>query len=149
MAPENRFVEALKKPGVRLLLPPEKRRTVDFRREVMPIITGKCATAQCHGSDTAKLPLSDEMTLLDVVSQSADWDRGNMSRVTIIRTGEDGENELLTYNMARMHRGDIPDNPDMQQGDIVYIPSGKGPFDWGKIRNTLWVAATILGLLRF
>ena len=60
LAPENRFVEALKKPGVRLLLPPEKRRTVDFRREVMPIITGKCATAQCHGSDTAKLPLSDE-----------------------------------------------------------------------------------------
>ncbi len=30
--------------------PPEKRRTVDFRRDIMPIIQTKCATAQCHGA---------------------------------------------------------------------------------------------------
>ena len=30
--------------------PPEQRRTVDFRRDLMPIIQGKCATAKCHGA---------------------------------------------------------------------------------------------------
>ncbi len=93
------------------------------------------------------LPLSADMKLLDVVAQSADWERGDMAHVTIIRTLPEGGSELLTYDMSRMHRGQIPDNPNMQAGDIVYIPTGKGPFDWGKIRNALWVAATILGLL--
>lgn len=93
------------------------------------------------------LPLAPDMTLLDVVAQSADWERGDMAHVTIIRSGADGQSELLTYDMSQMHRGQIPENPRLQAGDIVYIPTGKGPFDWNKIRNALWVAATILGLL--
>ena len=60
LTPENRFVAALKRPGVKLLLPPQKRRTVDFRGDLMPIIADKCGTAQCHGSNTAELRLSNE-----------------------------------------------------------------------------------------
>jgi hypothetical protein len=47
LTPQNRFVNAVKKPGVRLTLPPSRRRTVDFRRDIMPIIDSRCAT--CHG----------------------------------------------------------------------------------------------------
>lgn len=50
LTPENRFVLALQKPAVNLTLPPDKRRTVDFRRDLMPIIKAKCSG--CHqGAD--------------------------------------------------------------------------------------------------
>jgi Tol biopolymer transport system component len=48
--PENRFVQALHRPSVELTLPPERRRTVDFRRDVVPILDNRCSTAACHGS---------------------------------------------------------------------------------------------------
>ena len=95
------------------------------------------------------VPLTADMTLLDVVAMSADWRRGDMAHVTIIRTGEDGQGEPLVFNMAAMHKGKVPENPRMQEGDIVYIPTVKGPFDWSRVRNALWVAATLLGLFRF
>ncbi len=47
--PQNMFVEALKRPAVELTLPPERRRTVDFRRDIMPILEKKCVV--CHGPD--------------------------------------------------------------------------------------------------
>lgn len=58
LAPENRFVQAMRRPGMKLTLPPEKRRTVDFRRDVMPIITRKCAV--CHGGEQMGLDLRAE-----------------------------------------------------------------------------------------
>jgi hypothetical protein len=47
--PENRFVEALAKPSIPLDLPPERRRTVKFRRDVLPILQNRCSSAGCHG----------------------------------------------------------------------------------------------------
>ena len=47
--PENRFVDALKKPGAKLTPPVAQRRTVDFRHDVMPIIERRCASTDCHG----------------------------------------------------------------------------------------------------
>ncbi|HXI02310.1 MAG TPA: hypothetical protein VNI57_03960, partial [Candidatus Saccharimonadales bacterium] len=51
MTPENRFVEAVANPAVDLTLPPEKRRTVDFRRDVAPIVEKKCSVSSCHGGN--------------------------------------------------------------------------------------------------
>ncbi len=51
LTPENRFVAAVAKPSIKLTLPPDRRRTVDFRRDVMPIITAKCM--QCHSQADA------------------------------------------------------------------------------------------------
>ena len=48
LTPENRTVDAVRKPSIPLILPPERRRHVDFRRDVMPIIEAKCVS--CHGS---------------------------------------------------------------------------------------------------
>jgi hypothetical protein len=47
LTPENRLVKALMRPSIPLTLPPERRRHVDFRRDVMPIVEAKCVS--CHG----------------------------------------------------------------------------------------------------
>jgi hypothetical protein len=55
LTPENRFVMAVRKPSIQLTLPAEKRRTVDFRRDVMAILMAKCAG--CHNGTTHELVL--------------------------------------------------------------------------------------------
>ncbi len=47
--PENVFAKALGHDAAELMLPPERRRTVDFRRDIQPILTAKCASRACHG----------------------------------------------------------------------------------------------------
>jgi hypothetical protein len=47
--PENIMAMALTHPGANLMLAAERRRTVDFERDVAPILAAKCATAACHG----------------------------------------------------------------------------------------------------
>ena len=46
LTPENRFVLAVQQPAVQLTLPPERRRTVTFERDVWPIVEAKCS--DCH-----------------------------------------------------------------------------------------------------
>lgn len=50
LTPPNRLVEALKKGPVKLVLPPPRRRTVDFVHQIAPIIEQRCAVSACHGS---------------------------------------------------------------------------------------------------
>ena len=45
-SPENVFPKALGKPAADLMLAPERRRTVDFERDIMPILQAKCVS--CH-----------------------------------------------------------------------------------------------------
>lgn len=47
--PENVFAKALGHDAAELMLPAERRRTVDFRRDIQPILTAKCASLACHG----------------------------------------------------------------------------------------------------
>ncbi len=53
LSPPNRVVDAVMKPAVELTLPPERRRTVDFVNQIVPILRGSCATAGCHVSGAA------------------------------------------------------------------------------------------------
>lgn len=48
ISPPNRMVKAVTKPAVDLVLPPGRRRAVDFRHEIAPILASSCATAGCH-----------------------------------------------------------------------------------------------------
>ena len=48
LTPVNRFVDAMRSPPIGLTLRPERRRVVDFRRDVQPILDAKCAVAGCH-----------------------------------------------------------------------------------------------------
>jgi hypothetical protein len=63
LTPNNFFVDALQRPSISLCLPPQRRRTVDFRRDVMPIVTEKCLP--CHGSEGAPPHLDGGMELVE------------------------------------------------------------------------------------
>ena len=54
LTPENRFVEAVGRPADQLTPPPESRRSVTFREQVMPIIEARCAS--CHADPEAPFP---------------------------------------------------------------------------------------------
>jgi hypothetical protein len=58
LTPRNAFAEALARPSVPLTLPPDRRRTVDFERDVRPIVVDRCAAAGCHVAGGAT-PLLD------------------------------------------------------------------------------------------
>lgn len=55
--PENAYVQALRRPSNRLVLPPQARRVVSFRDDVAPILQRHCASADCHGGDDTPLHL--------------------------------------------------------------------------------------------
>ena len=61
LTPENVFAKALSHQASQLTLPPERRRTVVFRRDVMPILATKCANSMCHGG-AVEPKLSSEAT---------------------------------------------------------------------------------------
>ena len=46
LVPENRLVAAIAKPSMELVLPPERRRSIDFLHDIKPIIRSRCVT--CH-----------------------------------------------------------------------------------------------------
>ncbi|UCG87646.1 MAG: hypothetical protein JSW71_03610, partial [Gemmatimonadota bacterium] len=48
LSPPNKMTEAIIKPPVELTLPPARRRTVDFRHQIAPIIESRCTTGGCH-----------------------------------------------------------------------------------------------------
>ncbi len=62
LTPENRMVDAVKKPSIPLTLAPERRRAVDFHRDIVPIIEAKCIS--CHGPGR-QLRLDGGMELVD------------------------------------------------------------------------------------
>jgi Tol biopolymer transport system component len=61
LTPENVLVDAVIRPSVKLNLPVERRRTVDFKRDVIPIISNKCI--QCHGKSDSVLCLTEDSNI--------------------------------------------------------------------------------------
>jgi len=49
LTPENRFVDAMSAPALSLTPPLSQRRTIDFRRDVMPIIQQRCVPCHTQG----------------------------------------------------------------------------------------------------
>jgi hypothetical protein len=64
LSPPNRLVTAIAKPPVDLVLPPARRRTVDFRHQIAPIIAARCATTGCHVAGQAAPVLGEAGTLM-------------------------------------------------------------------------------------
>ncbi len=73
LTPENAFVEALQRKSVALTLPPDRRRTVDFRRDIMPIIEKKCVA--CHDQHGDPPRLDGGMTRVTEPDGSAPFNR--------------------------------------------------------------------------
>jgi len=51
LTPENVLVRAVTKPAIPLTLPPSRRRTVDFKHQIMPLVERVCL--KCHGPEGA------------------------------------------------------------------------------------------------
>jgi hypothetical protein len=49
LAPTNRFVDALAKPAVKLNLPPDRRRSVDFKHDLAPVVQARCLSCHAEG----------------------------------------------------------------------------------------------------
>jgi hypothetical protein len=49
LTPENAMASALARPAISLMLPPERRRTVDFDQDVAPVVKARCGAPACHG----------------------------------------------------------------------------------------------------
>jgi hypothetical protein len=60
LTPENILVDALTRSSIKLTLPPERRRTVEFRRDIMPIIAKNCV--QCHSRTDSSVPLTSDLS---------------------------------------------------------------------------------------
>lgn len=73
LTPENVMVEALQHPSVLLTPEPAERRTVDFRRDVMPIVAAKCA--DCHAGTGTPLRLTKEPLLAKGTDGPAHFNR--------------------------------------------------------------------------
>ena len=66
LSPENRLAKALLRPSIPLTLAPPRRRTVDFTRDVQPVLATKCSNRACHGG-AAPPRLDDPATLAKYV----------------------------------------------------------------------------------
>jgi len=80
LTPENVLVEAITRPSVKLTLPAERRRTIDFRRDVMPIIAKKCA--QCHGRTDSVLRLTNDTSPVTTAKEKANFNQSYTSLLT-------------------------------------------------------------------
>jgi hypothetical protein len=85
--PENRFVQALARVPMPLTLPPERRRTVDFRRDVAPILRNRCASASCHGDPGAALVLDGSPSRATDADGQARFDRAYRALMEGFPTG--------------------------------------------------------------
>ena len=93
------------------------------------------------------VPLTEDLSLLDVVATYGNFQVGNMKQVTVLRMDEFGETEFFTRNMGQAHRGVSPEDMMLREGDIVFIPFVDRGFDWGEARNALWTIGSLWGLL--
>jgi len=107
LTPENWFVKAMERPAPSLDVPPQRRRTVDFRRDLMPIITRKCVP--CHRPGEA-LPRLDG---------SSEWKTGTGSEPKTIWTS--GRSAAGSVPVPFFHG--VPESPP-EKGDRHRRPRG-------------------------
>lgn len=80
LTPENVLVKAVTKSSIKLNLPAEQRRTVDFRRDVMPIIANKCV--RCHSQAVPALCLTDNLSSAAQADDKTSFNRSYESLLT-------------------------------------------------------------------
>jgi len=145
LTPENVFVDAVQQASVKLTVPPEHRRTVDFRRDVMPIIAARCA--QCHGEPDAPVHLPGDPTLVSGEDGAARFARSYESLLDGVR---EGTGRYVHPGRARTssliwrlygRRTSRPWDEASRQGPVVKMPpAGAEPLSEGEKRTFVeWI----------
>jgi len=80
LTPENVLTEAVKRPSVKLTLGAAQRRTVDFRRDIMPIIADRCV--KCHGQNGSVPYLTDDFSAVIGADSKVRFNRSYESLLT-------------------------------------------------------------------
>jgi hypothetical protein len=96
LTPENIMVEALTRPSVKLTLPSERRRTVDLRRDVMPILAAKCA--DCHTEWDSPVRLTRDLSPVSGEGRSG---RFNLSYESLLQGAKNGKGRYIHAGGAR------------------------------------------------
>jgi hypothetical protein len=91
LTPENTLVDAVLHPSVKLTLPVEQRRTLDFRRDVMPIISKKCV--QCHSKADSAFRIADD--------SSTDSNAATIHRNLLAAGSRPGDKKYIRPGRAR------------------------------------------------
>ncbi len=84
LTPKNHLTESLQRSAIALTLPPERRRTVDFRRDIMPIIDRKCVA--CHDAQGDAPRLDGGLTLQSEPDGSAHFNRAYTNLLETVPT---------------------------------------------------------------
>ena len=110
--PENVFAQALGHPAANLMLPAERRRTVDFRRDAAPILAARCSNQACHGGSIQPIFADGIRAYENLLGKSGRPARGN--RTSYVDPGRARTSRLVWAifgrNMARPwdHLGPVP-----------------------------------------
>jgi len=108
LTPENVLPKSVTNPSRQLLLPADRRRTVDFRRDLMPSIEAKCATTGCHAEGSPPV-LSGGMALVSHGQAGAYFSRAYESLLaarenTAQEPGQPIEGKYVVPGRARASR---------------------------------------------
>jgi len=123
LTPPNRLVEALKKPAAELNVPAEKRRTVDFQREIAALIKSRCI--QCHNHNHPGLDLTEippETGLSRVYEVLLSPEEGGAEGITgrYIKPGSARESPLVWHLFGK--RLDEAGNPSAVESSFKLMP---------------------------
>ena len=130
LAPENRVTEALiKAQPPSLTAPPEERRTVDFRRNVMPIILNRCTS--CHSGDrpAGGLELTDVPTKYfnrayeNLLTPKPGASPGDEGKYVFVQNARKSMLIHLLYEWEELagEKRKIPDNPLSNEEMKVFV----------------------------
>jgi hypothetical protein len=132
LTPENLFMSAFQGPSTPLDLPPDRRRTVDFRRDVMPIIEAKCVA--CHRQGESKPWLHGDRRLAASGGAAAYFNR--VYETLLATAGPDGENKYRYVHPGQARTSPLiwhlyghntcrPWDREASTGKVKPIPPGK------------------------
>jgi hypothetical protein len=99
LTPENVLVKAVTRPSVKLILPDKQRRTVDFRRDVIPIIEKKCI--KCHDQSNTSLVLTTKNLFSSFYSDRQTFSRMSYDNFLAIDT-QTGERKYILPGSSRI-----------------------------------------------
>jgi len=121
LTPDNRFVQAAARPANQLTLPPERRRSVAFRQQILPLLQARCSN--CHGEAGGVLPfgsLADETGALGAYEALLTKQGGGGSaRGPLVDPGNATTSPLIWRLFGR----DTSQGPDRGAQTILQIPS--------------------------
>ena len=97
-----------------------------------------------------ELPVEPGMRIIDALSRSGGFlPNADANAAVLVRTKADGTSELVKLRLADLQHGNAPEPIQLQAGDILYIPERGAPrFTWNVLRDALWFAGGLVGLLR-